>query len=131
MALGEPATLVLLGEDYDGGKKAWVRWADGIDDIVPGLAGLSATAVRPLGAQAAPQPQAGCRNMQGMARESEKIPTSRVRRTATVGKLAASEAVKQFGTRAANMTRGEEASRRRWPGASWRPPSRSSRRSGR
>jgi predicted unusual protein kinase regulating ubiquinone biosynthesis (AarF/ABC1/UbiB family) len=39
----------------------------------------------------------------------EKIPTSRVRRTATVGRLAASEAVKQFGTRAANMTRGEEA----------------------
>jgi len=39
----------------------------------------------------------------------EKIPTSRVRRTATVGRLAASEAVKQFGTRAANVTRGEEA----------------------
>src|SRR5580693_6245380 len=46
-----------------------------------------------------------------MARESnKKIPTSRVRRTATVGKLAASEAVKQFGTRAANTTRGEQAS---------------------
>ena len=44
-----------------------------------------------------------------MARENEKIPTSRMRRTATVGKLAASEAVKQFGTRAANVTRGEEA----------------------
>jgi hydroxyacylglutathione hydrolase len=35
-AFGEPATLVLLGEDYDGGKKAWVRWEDGKDDIVPG-----------------------------------------------------------------------------------------------
>jgi hydroxyacylglutathione hydrolase len=35
-ALGEPATLVLLGEDYDGGTKAWVRWSDGADDIVPG-----------------------------------------------------------------------------------------------
>jgi glyoxylase-like metal-dependent hydrolase (beta-lactamase superfamily II) len=35
-ALGEPATLVLLGEDYDGGHKAWVRWPDGGDDIVPG-----------------------------------------------------------------------------------------------
>jgi predicted unusual protein kinase regulating ubiquinone biosynthesis (AarF/ABC1/UbiB family) len=43
-------------------------------------------------------------------RDTDKIPTSRVRRTATVGKLAASEAVKQFGTRAANVTRGEEAS---------------------
>ncbi|HEX7610947.1 MAG TPA: AarF/ABC1/UbiB kinase family protein [Solirubrobacteraceae bacterium] len=45
-----------------------------------------------------------------MARENEKIPTSRVRRTATVATLAASEAVKQFGTRAANVTRGDEAS---------------------
>ncbi len=45
-----------------------------------------------------------------MARENEKIPTSRVRRTATVASLAAGEAVKQFGTRAANVTRGEEAS---------------------
>ena len=35
-AMGEPATLVLLGDDYDGGHKAWVRWADGRDDIVPG-----------------------------------------------------------------------------------------------
>jgi glyoxylase-like metal-dependent hydrolase (beta-lactamase superfamily II) len=35
-ALGQPATLVLLGEDYDGGTKAWVRWEDGSDDIVPG-----------------------------------------------------------------------------------------------
>jgi hydroxyacylglutathione hydrolase len=35
-AMGEPATLVLLGDDYDGGHKAWVRWPDGSDDIVPG-----------------------------------------------------------------------------------------------
>ncbi|HYM67617.1 MAG TPA: MBL fold metallo-hydrolase [Patescibacteria group bacterium] len=35
-ALGMPATLVLLGADYDGGTKAWVRWGDGSDDIVPG-----------------------------------------------------------------------------------------------
>ncbi len=35
-AMGEPATLVLFGDDYDGGHKAWVRWADGSDDIVPG-----------------------------------------------------------------------------------------------
>jgi predicted unusual protein kinase regulating ubiquinone biosynthesis (AarF/ABC1/UbiB family) len=48
--------------------------------------------------------------MDGMARENEKIPTSRARRTATVATLAATEAVKQFGTRAANVTRGEEAS---------------------
>ncbi|MFI5004925.1 MAG: ABC1 kinase family protein [Solirubrobacterales bacterium] len=44
-----------------------------------------------------------------MARE--KIPTSRVRRTATVGRLAATETVKQFGTRAANVTRSEQASK--------------------
>jgi glyoxylase-like metal-dependent hydrolase (beta-lactamase superfamily II) len=36
VALGEPATLVLLGQAYDGGTKAWVRWPDGSDDIVPG-----------------------------------------------------------------------------------------------
>ena len=35
-ALGQPATLVLLATDYDGGRKAWVRWPDGADDIVPG-----------------------------------------------------------------------------------------------
>jgi hydroxyacylglutathione hydrolase len=35
-AMGEPATLILLGDDYDGGHKAWVRWPDGTDDIVPG-----------------------------------------------------------------------------------------------
>jgi glyoxylase-like metal-dependent hydrolase (beta-lactamase superfamily II) len=36
IALGDPATLILLGDDYDGGHKAWVRWPDGSDDIVPG-----------------------------------------------------------------------------------------------
>jgi hydroxyacylglutathione hydrolase len=35
-AMGKPATLILLGDDYDGGHKAWVRWPDGSDDIVPG-----------------------------------------------------------------------------------------------
>jgi hydroxyacylglutathione hydrolase len=33
---GDEATLVLWAPDYDGGHKAWVRWADGKDDIVPG-----------------------------------------------------------------------------------------------
>ena len=33
----EEATLVVFARDYDGGKKAWVRWVDGgRDDIVPG-----------------------------------------------------------------------------------------------
>lgn len=35
-AMGDPATLILLGDDYDGGHKAWVRWPDGADDIVAG-----------------------------------------------------------------------------------------------
>jgi glyoxylase-like metal-dependent hydrolase (beta-lactamase superfamily II) len=35
-AMGEEARLILLGDDYDGGHKAWVRWPDGSDDIVPG-----------------------------------------------------------------------------------------------
>jgi glyoxylase-like metal-dependent hydrolase (beta-lactamase superfamily II) len=34
--MGEEATLILLGPDYDGGHKAWIRWANGNDDIVPG-----------------------------------------------------------------------------------------------
>jgi hydroxyacylglutathione hydrolase len=33
---GDPAQLVLFAPDYDGGHKAWVRWPDGKDDIVPG-----------------------------------------------------------------------------------------------
>jgi hydroxyacylglutathione hydrolase len=33
----QPATLVLWGDDYDGGHKAWIRWTEnGADDIVPG-----------------------------------------------------------------------------------------------
>jgi hypothetical protein len=33
----KPATLVLWGDDYDGGHKAWIRWVeDGSDDIVGG-----------------------------------------------------------------------------------------------
>jgi hydroxyacylglutathione hydrolase len=32
-----PATLILWGDDYDGGHKAWIRWQDdGADDIVGG-----------------------------------------------------------------------------------------------
>ena len=44
-----------------------------------------------------------------MARENDKIPSSRARRTATVATLAASEAVKQFGTRAVNLARAPDA----------------------
>jgi glyoxylase-like metal-dependent hydrolase (beta-lactamase superfamily II) len=33
---GDDATLILWARDYDDGHKAWVRWADGRDDIVPG-----------------------------------------------------------------------------------------------
>ena len=40
----------------------------------------------------------------------ENIPTSRVVRSATIGRLAAGQAVRQFGTRAANLARGDEAS---------------------
>ena len=35
-AFGDAATLVLLGDDYDGGHKAWIRWPSGEDLIVPG-----------------------------------------------------------------------------------------------
>ena len=43
-----------------------------------------------------------------VAREKKPIPTSRLRRSATVGRLAAGQAVRQAGTRAANLTRSEE-----------------------
>ena len=46
-----------------------------------------------------------------MAR-GDKIPTSRVRRTAKVGGLAASQAARQYGTKAANLVRSDDASRK-------------------
>jgi predicted unusual protein kinase regulating ubiquinone biosynthesis (AarF/ABC1/UbiB family) len=42
-------------------------------------------------------------------REKDSIPTSRVRRSARVGRLAAGQTLRQMGTRAANLTRDEEA----------------------
>jgi glyoxylase-like metal-dependent hydrolase (beta-lactamase superfamily II) len=36
VALGRPADLVVLATDYDGGTKAWVRFDDGRDALVPG-----------------------------------------------------------------------------------------------
>ena len=117
-ALGEPATLVLLGDDYDGGHKAWVRWPDGRDDIVPGS------------------------QVQSDGRDARRLASSRGRRQAsrprawrarrTVGRLAAGQAARQAGTRAANLTRDEEAAAgRARRAASSRPPSRSSPRWGR
>ncbi|MEA2143353.1 MAG: hypothetical protein QOI64_1783, partial [Solirubrobacteraceae bacterium] len=51
----------------------------------------------------------GGRILTAIARRKEPIPTSRVRRSAQVGKLAAGQAARQMGTRAANLTRTEEA----------------------
>ena len=36
MIIPGASPIVLFGDDYDGGHKAWVRWPDGRDDIVPG-----------------------------------------------------------------------------------------------
>jgi predicted unusual protein kinase regulating ubiquinone biosynthesis (AarF/ABC1/UbiB family) len=44
-----------------------------------------------------------------MAREKDPMPTSRIRRLSRVGSLAAGQAARQIGTRAANLTRDEEA----------------------
>jgi predicted unusual protein kinase regulating ubiquinone biosynthesis (AarF/ABC1/UbiB family) len=41
--------------------------------------------------------------------DKDVIPTSRLRRSATVGRLAAGQAVRQMGTRAANLARDDEA----------------------
>ena len=45
-------------------------------------------------------------------REKKPIPTSRLRRSATVGRLAAGQAVRQAGTRAANLTRNDAQSQK-------------------
>jgi len=45
-------------------------------------------------------------------RDDEGIPTSRLARSARVGRLAAGQAARQLGTRAANVARGEEERRR-------------------
>ena len=44
-----------------------------------------------------------------MARDDDPIPTSRLRRTAKLGGLAAGQAVREMGTRAANVVRDDEA----------------------
>ena len=44
-----------------------------------------------------------------MARDDDPIPTSRIRRTAKLGGLAAGQAVREMGTRAANVVRDDEA----------------------
>jgi hydroxyacylglutathione hydrolase len=44
VAQGRPARLVVLARDYDGGTKAWVRFDDGGDALVPG------SRVRPVSA---------------------------------------------------------------------------------
>ena len=102
-ALGQPATLVLLGRRLRRGHQ-------GVGALAGRLRRHRARLARRALGLAFPRAPRATPSMHGMARENEKIPTSRARRTATVATLAASEAVKQFGTRAANVTRGEEAS---------------------
>src|SRR3954466_6265191 len=46
-----------------------------------------------------------------MARDKEPIPTSRLRRLSTIGRLAAGQAAKQAGTRAANVVRDDDGKR--------------------
>ena len=50
----------------------------------------------------------------------DKIPTSRIARSSRVGRLAASQAARQAGTRAANAFRGEDARKEAvWRAAGW------------
>jgi glyoxylase-like metal-dependent hydrolase (beta-lactamase superfamily II) len=58
LALGKPATLILFAPDYDGGHKAWVRWPDGSDDIVPGSR-VERESVTRLGPSPDEDPEAG------------------------------------------------------------------------
>src|SRR6202012_2987358 len=82
-AMGEPATLILLGDDYDGGHKAWVRWPDGSDDIVPGSrvetkGCRGRSSARRQGASG----PGDCATPRLEDVPNDKIPTSRVARTA-------------------------------------------------
>ena len=110
--LGEPATLIVWGDDYDGGHKAWVRWADGRDDIVPG-----SQVERALGPTVA---------------EKGAIPTSRLQ-PLDEGRPARGDDGRQADGHARDerraLRRGQRSARS--PSASSRPPSRSSPRSGR
>ena len=74
-AMGDPATLVLLGDDYDGGHKAWVRWPDGRDDIVPGSQ-VQPDAAASHGASIAPTPgrSASARPRGAIRRASNRSP---------------------------------------------------------
>ncbi|PTL58734.1 ABC1 kinase family protein [Paraconexibacter algicola] len=47
-----------------------------------------------------------------MAEKEQKVPTNRYARAARVGRMAASQSVKQMGTRAANTVRSDDAARR-------------------
>ena len=84
----------MLATDYDGGTKAWVRWPDGSDDTVPGSQ-LSTDL-----------PAEACTG--GPMPDESKIPTSRLRRSARLGSLAAGQAIRQAGTRATNVARSKE-----------------------
>jgi hypothetical protein len=89
----QPATLVLEGPDYDGGTKAWVRWEDGSDDIVPGS-----------------QVQRPGRAAIRMARDRDPIPTSRIGRLNKIGRLAAGPGRPAVRHAAANVVRDDESS---------------------
>ena len=95
-AMGEPATLILLGDDYDGGHKAWVRWPDGSDDIVPG------SQVQSRGDVESRRPWRRTRSPPRAWGAPRKI-----------GGLAAGQAIRQAGTRAANVARTEDGKRGR------------------
>ena len=87
--MGEQATLIHLGDDYDGGHKAWVRWPDGSRRHRARLAGPARLAAHSCPTTTRSRPRAS----RGRPR---------------VGRLAAGQAVRQFGTRAANLARSDE-----------------------
>ena len=112
-ALGEPATLILLGRRLRRRPQGVGALARRLGRHRAGIPGASRRAAGKRVAELARQPGAPAERLRSAmaSRESkDKIPTSRVRRTATVGSWRPGEAVKQFGTRAANVTRGEQAS---------------------
>src|SRR4051812_6725544 len=70
---------------------------------------MSSMAPEPRCAGGADTPSPG--SVPAVARDKDPIPTSRLRRLSRIGTLAAGQAARQVGTRAANLTRDDEAGR--------------------
>ena len=132
VALGEPATLILLGDDYDGGHKAWVRWPDGSATTSFRDRGWTSTIRRPTGPPTAPPTSVRADRLTGerwrTATRSRSRGSGGRRRSA--GWPPARRSARRARSPPTSCAR-RRAARPRSSAATWRRPSRSSPRWGR